>query len=315
MALRILHCIFTRSLFGSERYAADLARFQKDAGHDVHFAVHPKGRIAEVIVPGIEVQPDIIHCHLSAACKTVGAIRPRPPAVASLHVGFKPGQHAKLNGVVALTDSDAGRIRDYDGLVRRIWNWAPEARDPGADARATIRNELGISDATFLIGFVGRLHPSKDPQTLVRAFRAAKLDDAVLALAGEGPLRADVERLTAGDGRIKILGYRTDAPALYRAFDLFVLPSRFEQVPLAALEAMQVGLPLIISDIESLTEFVPSPPARVFRMEDHEGLARLMEAAVGDGRQRLSYDMMPFDRAGQCAKVMAFYGDVLSRRG
>lgn len=328
--MRILHCVFTRSLFGSERYAADLARLQRQMGHDVHIAIDPRAEVQTILAPGITVhrvpwlarrmrlkrllavlRPDIVHAHLSAACKALGAIAGRPPAVATLHVGYKPRQHARLDGLIALTDSAAARMRGYRGKVVRLWNWAPAMADPGPEARAAVRRELGLGPQTFLVGFVGRLHPSKDPQTLVRAFRAAALDDAALALAGDGPERADVERLAAGAPAIRVLGYRTDAAALYRAFDLFVLPSRFEQVPLAALEAMQAGLPMAVSNIESLAEFVPAPPAHLFRPGDHGALAAILAAERAKGQRRETYDLSPFDPAAQAARTMDFYASVV----
>ena len=330
--MRILHCVFTRSLFGSERYAADLARLQRQMGHEVHIAVDPRAEVQTILSPGITVhrvpwlarrlrlkrliatlKPDIAHAHLSAACKALGAIAKRPPAVATLHVGYKPKQHARLDGLIALTEGAAARIHGYRGKVTRLWNWAPAMADPGPEARAAIRGELGVGPQTFLVGFVGRLHPSKDPQMLVRAFRAAALADSMLALAGDGPERADVERLAAGDPAIRLLGYRTDAPALYRAFDLFVLPSRFEQVPLAVLEAMQAGLPMAVSNIESLAEFVPAPPAHLFPPGDHGALAAILATERAKGQRRETWDLSPFDPKAQAARTMDFYAAVIGR--
>lgn len=329
--MRILHVVFTRSLFGSERYAADLAARQAALGHEVHIAIDPHAEISSVLAAGIRphavgrllrgwglarlvarLKPDIIHAHLSAACKAVSRVRNRPPAVATLHVGYKTHQHGRLEGLIALTARAAADAASagYRGAVTKIWNWAPAAQNPGPDARHAIRRELGLSASTYVVGCVGRLHPSKDPVTLVAAFQAAALPDAVLLLAGEGPERAALERRSGGGPRIRLLGYRTDAPALYRAFDLFVLPSRVEQVPLAILEAMGAGLPMIVSNIESLAEFVPAPPASLVAPGDVAALAALMQAEHARGQRRQVYDLTPFDPAGQTDKIMAFYTQV-----
>lgn len=334
--MRILHCVFTRSLFGSERYAADLARLQHEAGHEVHVAIDRRARIAGVLAPGItvhrvgrlfrrfglarlmaRVKPDIAHAHLSAACKALGGVARRAPAVATLHVGYKARQHDRLEGLVALTESAAAAARaaGYRGRLEKIWNWAPKAADPGSDAGPRVRAELGIAPERFVVGFVGRLHPSKDPETLVRAFRAAALPDAMLLLAGEGPERARLETLIAADDTVRLLGYRTDAPTLYRAFDLFVLPSRFEQVPLAVLEAMGANLPMIVSDIESLAEFVPAPPAHLTPPGDVAALAQLIRSEHAKGRRRQAYDLSPFAPEGQAAKITALYDAVLGGSG
>lgn len=326
--MRILHCVFTRALFGSERYAADLARLQHEAGEEVHIAIDPRGRIADIVPPGVtvhrvgrlfrtwrlkrllrRVKPGIAHAHLSAACKSLSRIARRPPAVATLHVGYKANQHARLEGLIALTERAAADARSagYSGRLAKIWNWAPAAADPGPDAGPRLRAELGLAPDTYIVGCVGRLHPSKDPLTLVRAFKEAALPGAALLLAGEGPERPALEALIGGDAAIRLLGYRTDAPALYRAFDLFVLPSRFEQVPLAILEAMRAELPMIVSDIESLAEFVPAPPAHLVPPGDAAALAALMAAEHRLGRRRQPYDLSPFDPARQAAKIRAVY--------
>lgn len=333
--MRILHCVFTRSLFGSERYAADLARLQLQNGHEVHIAVDPRARIAEIVVPGVTIhrvgrlfrrwrlarlirrlQPGIAHAHLSAACKALSGLGALVPAVATLHVGYKPNQHARLAGLIALTAraEDDARRAGFTGRLAKIWNWAPAAADPGPDAGAAVRESLGIAPGAFVVGFVGRLHPSKDPETLVRAFKAAALPGAALLLAGEGPERPALEQLVAGDPAIRLLGYRTDAPALYRAFDLFVLPSRFEQVPLAILEAMNAGLPMIVSNIESLAEFVPAPPAHLVPPGDPATLAAVLKAEHLMGRHRQAYDLTPFDPRGQAAKIEALYEAIVAAR-
>lgn len=326
--MRILHCVFTRSLFGSERYAADLAARQHGAGAEVHIAIDKRGRIPEILGDGITIhrvgrpfrrwrlarlmtrlKPDITHAHLSAACKALSGIRARPPAVATLHVGYKAKQHARLDGLIALTEraSTDARTGGFSGALAKIWNWAPATAPLPQGAGERLRAELGIDAGTYVVGCVGRLHPSKNPETLVSAFKAAALPDAILLLAGEGPERAKLEALIAGDPAIRLLGYRTDAPTLYRAFDLFVLPSRVEQVPLAILEAMQAGLPMIVSNIESLAEFVPAPPATLTPPEDVPALATHLRARYAEGRRREVYDLTPFDPAGQTAKIAAFY--------
>ena len=331
--MRILHGVFTRSLFGSERYAADLARLQCQFGHEVHIAVDPRSRLPQLLPDGVTVhalpwflrrwrlkallkrlQPDIAHAHLSAACKALGAITARPPAVATLHVGYKPRQHDRLDGLIALTDTAAVRTTGFRGLITRIWNWSPRLPDSGPDARAAVRRELGIADDAFVIGFIGRLHPSKNPQLLVDAYRAAGLKNAALVLAGDGPERADVEKRAAGDATIHILGLRSDAARLYQAFDLLVLPSRFEQVPLVLMEAMASGLPIAASAIESIAEFLPVPPAQLFANEDAAALAAVLQAEAARGQRREIYDRTPFDPETQARKIVAFYENVIATR-
>ena len=75
--------------------------------------------------------------------------------------------------------------------------------------------------------------------------------DSVLLLAGDGELRVSVERWAAEHGitnSVRFLGQRNDANCLYQAFDVFVLPSLYEGLPLSAVEAQYSGLPCLLSD-------------------------------------------------------------------
>ncbi|MBL8132422.1 MAG: glycosyltransferase [Anaerolineae bacterium] len=116
------------------------------------------------------------------------------------------------------------------------------------DGRA-FRARYGLGDAPVCL-FLGRLHPRKGVEALTRAFLAANLPAARLILAGpdDGALAA-VQPLIAGDPRVVLTGYLDDRERLeaLAAADLFALPAVGEGLPMAALEAMASGLPVILS--------------------------------------------------------------------
>jgi glycosyltransferase involved in cell wall biosynthesis len=118
---------------------------------------------------------------------------------------------------------------------------------------AAARERAGASERDFLALFVGRLVREKGVEVLVDAWRRAGLGErAVLAFAGDGPLRARVE--AAGDD-VRLLGRlpRAELPALYAAADTLVLPSIrtatfLEPWGLVVNEAMHQGTPIVASD-------------------------------------------------------------------
>lgn len=125
------------------------------------------------------------------------------------------------------------------------------AFDP--DVRAKARDELGLSEGQLAVGHVGRFMPQKNHGFLVDAFAgvACRRDDTVLLLVGDGEGRSAVERRVADlglEGRVLFLGQRSDVDRLYQAFDVFVLPSLYEGLPLVAVEAQRVGLPCLLAD-------------------------------------------------------------------
>lgn len=182
------------------------------------------------------------------------------------------------------------------GKVRYIPNGIDAARfSPGPPAaRAASRRRLGIAEGELVIGTVGRLGAEKNHARLLRAFATvADRRPARLLIVGDGPRRDELERLahTLGIGdRVLFAGMIADPVGHYRAMDLFALSSDTEQMPLAILEAMGVGLPIVSTDVGDVRGMLGPPNWRFVvprgREEDYaSALAGLGEDA--DARSRL----------------------------
>jgi glycosyltransferase involved in cell wall biosynthesis len=104
------------------------------------------------------------------------------------------------------------------------------------------------------IGYLGRLSPEKNIISMIKAVKTLDVDTVRLKIAGAGPLYSKVKRLE--DDRIRVLGYVEDAPSFYRSIDVFLLPSKLEAQPIALLEAMASGLPVIATDVGDNKYFV-----------------------------------------------------------
>ncbi|WP_313927398.1 glycosyltransferase [Pseudoxanthomonas sp.] len=127
--------------------------------------------------------------------------------------------------------------------------------------RAEIREELGIPPQAVVVGTVGRLVELKNQRLLLDAVAqlAPSHPDVVVVLAGDGPLRSELEafaRQCGIAGRVVFTGSRKDIPALLAAFDIFTLPSRTEGLSIALLEACAAGLAVIATDVGGNSEIV-----------------------------------------------------------
>ncbi len=115
------------------------------------------------------------------------------------------------------------------------------------------KKRLGIPEDAFVVGNVARLDPIKNQDLLLEITERIRERgrNAFLLLVGEG---SEKDRLTETirrknlEGHCLILEHRTDMPEIYRAMDVFVLPSRYEGFPLVALEAQAAGLLTCLSD-------------------------------------------------------------------
>jgi glycosyltransferase involved in cell wall biosynthesis len=146
----------------------------------------------------------------------------------------------------------AGRAVIYDGI-----DTVPLAR--AASARAAVRAELGLGEHTRMVIHVGRFDTPKNQAALVpvAAELAARGGDVVFVLAGDGPLRDGVRGAAAQAGVLpmfRFLGTRSDVPRLLAAADVLVLPSRWEGLPGAVLEALGAGVPVVASPIAPVRE-------------------------------------------------------------
>lgn len=114
---------------------------------------------------------------------------------------------------------------------------------------AVSRLDLSTPEAAPLLLSLGRLHENKAFDTLLRAL--ARVPGVYLWLAGEGPLKRDLERLAEELGirpRIRFLGWRDDGPALFAAANAYICPSRHEPLGNVVLEGWAQGRPVIAAD-------------------------------------------------------------------
>jgi glycosyltransferase involved in cell wall biosynthesis len=120
--------------------------------------------------------------------------------------------------------------------------------------RDRVRAEIGASDDTFVVGWVGRLAPIKRPLDLVRILAALveREIDAILCLVGDGPERGAVEELARTFDlaeRCRVVGYREALGPWYAAFDAFCLTSANEGTPVAAIEALAAERPVVATRV------------------------------------------------------------------
>jgi glycosyltransferase involved in cell wall biosynthesis len=116
-----------------------------------------------------------------------------------------------------------------------------------------ILDELNIC-GNFVVGFVGRLSPEKNIPVILHC--AKNLPDVSFVIVGDGPQKQPLEQMANGLHNVHFVGARNDVEKFYAAFDLLILPSVMEGMPLVILEAMVAGTPTIASDVGSILEVV-----------------------------------------------------------
>ena len=177
------------------------------------------------------------------------------------------------------------------------------APSPGARARA--RAALGLAAGATVVGAVGRLTYQKAPGDFVAALRALGRPDVTGVWVGGGELAGQIAaqaRETPGL-RVVLAGQRGDVPELLPAFDVFALPSRYEGLPTAVVEAMMCGIPVVATAVNAVSDVVvpgetgllvpPGHPGLMadavrFLLDSPEAAARMAAAAQARLGQRFS---------------------------
>ena len=158
-----------------------------------------------------------------------------------------------------------------------------------------LRSSLGLRREHIVFGYVGRFVPIKDLPALVRAFArvAAGAAEARLLLVGDGEERPVVERLITElhlSERVHLVGWQQDLRPVYGAMDAAVISSRSEGTPVALIEAMAAGRPVVAPDVGGVADIVADGrTGLVVRPGDPEALANAMLQLARDAdlRKRL----------------------------
>jgi len=161
---------------------------------------------------------------------------------------------AASDQVVAVSESLADAISHELGVARSTVAMLSNGVRHAGPERITLRDELNLTPGDRLIVAVGNLYPVKGHAIAIDALArvAARHPSVHLAISGRGELEGDLRSCAREHGlqhRVHLLGLRSDVTAVLAAADLFVLPSLSEGLPLALLEAMFAGCPIVASDV------------------------------------------------------------------
>jgi len=256
---------------------------------------------------------DVVHAHGLRAGSLAALAGHRRPLVVSWH-------NAQLSGGRAGAALERLVARRATATLAASADLAERARALGArDVRlapvaapALVRTGRDPGLGRPLVLAVGRLHPQKGYDVLVEALPL--LGDAVVAVAGDGPLEAE---LRARAPQVRWLGRREDVADLYAAADVVVLPSVWEARSLTAQEALRAGRPLVATAVGGLPELV-GDGAVLVPPGDAGALGRAVRALLDDparaeelaARGRALAATWP-NEADTLAQVIAVYAELL----
>lgn len=296
-------------------------------------------------------RPDIVHTHnskagflgrLAARIAGVPVVIHTPHCFAFMNEGFGKFEKVlylyleKFAGLFTDRLITVSKSQEMDIVSRRLIRQEKVCLiENSVDVSRFIRNgkvdiqkkkkELGLDESSLILGTVGVLNESKGHKFLIEALSRVIKDgfDARLIIAGEGYLQEELEALSQKMGvssRANLLGYRYDIPEILSVMDVFVFTSLWEGMPLALLEAMAQGLPVVSTDVHGAVDLIRNNETGILvKKKDAIGLAGAIEyiishrkeaKAMGERAQRLIRERYSLDK--HIKKLEGLYTELAS---
>jgi len=270
----------------------------------------PAGRVAAMLAAArrlrrmaIRERFDLVHAHETAPAivARLGLAGLGIPRLFTCH-GAEPGRYGAVARVARMSaDIIACPSRTVLealiglGLPRErtalLGLGVPPPAPPDAAAAAALRRDLMGGRDGLLIFSPARLAPQKGIDLKIEVMRRVveRRPDTVLALAGHGPLEAEVPGWVAAaglDDHIRLLGPIDTVPLHMAAADLMLLTSRWEALPISIVEAFHAGLPVIATDCGGVGELVCGDTGRLCPVGDAAALSAAVLELAGDAELR-----------------------------
>jgi glycosyltransferase involved in cell wall biosynthesis len=346
--MRVAFLVSGTALNGAVGLALEMIRHLAGKGHAVLLLHRPGAWIADQAMPDsvqkVETSfrrvprelirvgrlveafaPDVAYTHMSSAHAYGGSMSlfGKVPIVAS-HQAMHFQLHWALNDlVIAVSGKAADYLRRVNRVkaerIRVVPNFVRAERfAPVTPARRqAARAALGVPDDALVIGSVGDIGARKAQAQIVRAAGPLRANVPGLRLVLIGPVdkaygaELDAALRDTGLADVTLLpGRRQDVPDLLPAFDIFAMSSRAEAHPLAVLEAMATGLPVVATAAGSVDETViEGETGFVVPIDDVAGLTRGLSAIAGDPARRAA-----MGEAGRARFLSTYTLDALAPR-
>ena len=297
------------------------------------------GAVARLRIGLRRLRPDLVVAHGGEPLKYAALADPRGRAPIVYrkisHAGGSRGErvlprlYGRAAAILAVSDGLRDELLERFGVQPGLVRVVPTSRRPPPELSAAQREEqrraIGAAPSEPLLVWAGRLSEEKQPGAALQAFALvrSRFGPCSLALCGEGPLRAAVERASAAAGRgALVLGSRDDADRIVAAADLVLSTSRTEAAPGVLVEAGLAGVPVVAFDVGEVSQVVRRNETGVLvRPGDLEAMADAACRLLADPKSRAAMGAAareacrPFALDAVAGRYAAIFAQVLGPKG
>ncbi|MBI4175083.1 glycosyltransferase family 4 protein [Candidatus Berkelbacteria bacterium] len=205
-------------------------------------------------------------------------------------------------GIIVPSRFLADRLSGRGWPASKIVVVAHGMNPPRRGQRTAIRHQLSIPSGAIVVGYVGRIDREKGIDLLIKSFQtlAARDTRLHLLLVGTGPdfgIYRDQIRQLRRRRRVTMTGYRAAYQPYFSALDIFVLPTRRDNFPLALLEAMHAGRAIITTPVGGIPEIITNQTGMIIPLDDPGALTNALETLIEDPDRRRRFQTAARTRA------------------
>ncbi|SCY80458.1 Glycosyltransferase involved in cell wall bisynthesis [Nitrosospira sp. Nl5] len=280
----------------------------RDIGCQVHitpFTDDPDWQSIQLGVSLIKAEAiDVIHGHLPNAHSLAGILSrlTETPALATIHSRYLSMRDFEVHKLMQTHISVVAKTAYFHALnlgippakVRFIANGVDTEVFRPVTKTDYLHSIINVVAGTPLIGFIGRLSREKGPEVFIQAAGIAhkRLRNCHFVLVGEGPMHEELEDAIDSLGLrdyIHLVGLQNDMPQVYTSLDLAVSTSYSEGMPLAIIEAMACGLPVVATNVGGVIDIVEvGCTGLLHRVADFAGIADSIVSLMSDESTRIA---------------------------
>jgi glycosyltransferase involved in cell wall biosynthesis len=319
-AIRVLHVINEMETGGAEALVVEMVRRGPAVGWQCAVASHGGNRVEDLTkanVPHFDVaiarrtirglvaarrtttrvlrdfRPDIVIAHNVSATLVSRLARPKVPVLTIFH-GVSPSDYRNAariltfasDRVVAVSDAIGKQLQEAGPRRMGVTTIRNAVTQPQSRSRSNARAELDLPIDAPVALCLARMECPKRHDLLLDAWHQLPGEE-ILLLAGDGSLRARLERQAYPlGGRVRFLGNRSDVSALLAAADVTVLISDSEGLPMAVLESLAAGRPVVATDVGGVREILAPGGGRCVPPGDVDSIVAALQEMLHDEAAR-----------------------------
>lgn len=284
-----------------------------------------------------DINPDVVHGHSSKGGVVARLCAPKsssvyytPNAIYTMNPDLSPVKRTlilliekmlsyRTTGIIAVSPEERDHIIKLGVAEEKITLIPNGIEAPYRHDKLQVRESLGLSKTATLIGFVGRVDQQKSPNKIIEIFKKLSAGkNTRLVVVGEGPMLQEMKAYAVVCGieeSVDWLGYQDGVWSMC-AFDVFLLPSRYEGFPYVLLEANGLGIPIVTSDRSNASQLIEQGVnGYIVPYDDENGFVECINKAIEISVNTTKTELQSLFLAASMEKaVTALYAESTNKR-